>query len=233
MQLKSFAAAVAILAMTATLALAQSPPVKGWTPKAPAEAGTVPPPPPPPEATPPAAATPEPPAPKTITRGAEDPPPAPPVAAPPAGAAPTPPPPPGGGGFAWLEATNPGALAEAMQSSGYRAELTTDDDGDPMIIGTASRSTYWIRFLDCDTPAGCLAVGFYVSYELQRLPELEAINQFNNDFRYIRAAMDPWEQPTMFMDVLMRDGGISRDAFLEYVRLWHAIVPEFENVIGF
>ena len=64
-------------------------------------------------------------------------------------------------------------------------------------------------FLDCDSSLGCLAVEFYLSYDLDQVPSLEQINQFNEDFRYIRASVNQWNQPTMYMDVLMRDGGIA------------------------
>ena len=208
MTLKQIAGAILVGAITATSAVAQSNDVKGWTPKAPqpgAGADT---------------------GPKTISRGPGE----------------TPPPPPGPGptgpGAAppmgdMILATDPAGMQRAMQGAGYRAELTTDNNGNPKIIGSASRSTYWILFLDCDSSVGCLGVEFYVSYDMQTKPSLEQINQFNEDFRYIRASINQYDQPSMYMDVLVRDGGLSKDAFLEYVRLWHAIVPEYENTINF
>ncbi len=177
--------------------------------------------------------------PKTISRGANDPAPGP---GPGPGPVPPPPPPIGGGGgnngpraqgTDMMLANDPQAIQQAMQDAGYHAEMSTDDQGNPKIIGTASRSTYWVLFLDCQSSDGCLGVEFYVSYELDTKPSLETMNQFNNDYRYIRAFTNDDGQPRMMMDVLMRDDGLGKATFLEYLRLWTVIMPSFEDAIGF
>jgi Putative bacterial sensory transduction regulator len=217
MTFREFAGAILIGTMTATTAFGQSTGVKGWTPQAPQPGD---------------GAT----GPKTISRGPGQTPPQPPQPQPPQPPQPAGPTGPSVGQAPagdFLIATDPAGLQRAMQNGGYRAELTTDDNGNPKIVGSASRSTYWVLFLDCDSSVGCLGVEFYVSYDMQTKPSLEQINQFNEDFRYIRASINQYDQPSMYMDVLIRDGGLSQDAFLEYVRLWHAIVPEFEKTINF
>lgn len=217
MNFKSLAGTALILSMSVGSGFAQSNDVKGWTPKpkAPVAGGGDN-------------------APKTITRGDN---PAPP---PGPGANPNPNPNPNPGfnpappaaAFDVLLANDPVGIQQAMMNAGYRAELTTDDQGNPKIIGTASKSTYWILFLDCQASSGCLGVEFYVSYSLDQKPSLEQVNDFNNDFRYIRAFTNDQGQPRMMMDVLVRDGGLDKETFLEYVRLWTVIMPSFEEMIG-
>ncbi|MCR8724222.1 YbjN domain-containing protein [Frigidibacter sp. ROC022] len=206
MNFKSLAGAALILSMASGSAFAQSNDVKGWTPKpkAPIAGGGDN-------------------APKTITRGeSPNPPPGP-------GANQNPGPAPA---FEVVLANDPVGIQQAMMNAGYRAELTTDDQGNPKIIGTASKSTYWILFLDCQASSGCLGLEFYVSYSLDRKPTLEQVDQFNNDFRYIRAFTNKDGQPRMMMDILVRDGGLDKRTFLEYVRLWTVIMPSFEEMIG-
>ena len=214
MILKALASTAFILATTSGLAFAQTADVKGWTPKPKppvASGGTD--------------------APKTITR--EQPP-----AQAGVGANPKPgpkapdQPAEAGPAFEVVMASDAAGIQQAMMDAGYRAELTTDDEGNPKIIGNASASTYWILFLDCESTTGCLGLEFYVSYSLDAKPTLEAVDQFNNDFRYIRAFTNEDGDPRMMMDILARDGGLDKETFLEYVRLWTVIMPSFEEMIG-
>ena len=211
MNFKSLAGTALIMAMAAGSGIAQSNDVKGWTPKpkAPVAGGGGD-------------------APKTITRGDNPTPPPGPGANPNPGVNPGPP----SGGFDVVQANDPVGIQQAMMNAGYRAELTTDDKGNPKIIGTASKSTYWILFLDCQATSGCLGLEFYVSYSLDQKPSLEQVNQFNNDFRYVRAFTNNEGQPRMMMDILIRDGGMDTKTYLEYVRLWTVIMPSFEDMIG-
>jgi hypothetical protein len=218
MNFKALASTALILSMTTGLAFAQSADVKGWTPKP----------------KPPVAGGGGNEGPKTITR--EQPPAQPGVGVNPnpnPNPNPRPPAPPAASaGFEVVQANDPAGIQQAMMNAGYRAELTTDDEGNPKIIGTASQSTYWILFLDCQSSSGCLGLEFYVSYSLDVKPTLEQVDQFNNDFRYIRAFTNDAGDPRMMMDILVRDGGLDKRTFLEYVRLWTVIMPSFEEMIG-
>jgi hypothetical protein len=131
----------------------------------------------------------------------------------------------------WLLATDPGAIRDVLLDAGYRAELTTDDAGNPLIVSEASRSQFWITFLDCQNVAGCLAVEFYVGYSVQQKPPADVVNQFNADFRYIRTYVTG-DVASMAMNVLMQNGGVDVPTFLEYLRLWSVILPEWETAMG-
>jgi len=213
MKVICMAAAVSVLTTGAGLTQGQNE-VKGWVtrPKPPAvdNAGDV-----------------TPGGPKTITRGADD---AAPVNVvnPPAQVEPDRPPAPSGR----LMANDAQGIFDTLRAAGHNVKLETDSQGWPKIVGTASRSTYWILFLDCDTRSGCLGIEFFVSYSLTSKPGLDKINDFNNRFRYIRAFNNAEGNPRMMMDVLMQNEGIDPKTFLEYVRLWGAIMPEFEKLIG-
>jgi hypothetical protein len=57
------------------------------------------------------------------------------------------------------------------------------------------------------------------------------VNQFNADFRYVRAYVSD-DVASMAMNVLMQSGGIDVPTFLEYLRLWSVILPEWETAMG-
>src|SRR5690606_26791801 len=126
-------------------------------PKPPAAGGGVAPPPPPAGGVGVAPPAPGGDGPKSISRGANDPAPRPapgprpsPVVQP--GPSPTPPPPPMvtpdpapmPGNV--LLANDAEAIRQAMEDRGYWVEMSTDDQGNPKLILSASRSTYWILF---------------------------------------------------------------------------------------
>lgn len=130
-----------------------------------------------------------------------------------------------------LLATDPEAIQRVMLDAGYRAELTTDNNGYPLIISESSRSQFWVTFLDCDNPAGCLGVELYVGYTITSKPTADALNNFNASFRYVRAYVSG-DIVAMAMDVLMQNDGIDPATFLEYMRLWTVILPEWETAMG-
>jgi hypothetical protein len=224
MRVHRLAFAGLIAAMVAGAAAAQQNEVKGWITKpkepavAPADQGNDDP-----------ANKP----PRTITRGKSDPAPAPdptPVVNPAPDPAPMPDPAPAPQGD-WLLATEPEAIQRVLLDAGYRAELTTDNSGFPLIVSETSHSQFWISFLECGNAAGCLAVEFYVGYSITQKPPADAVNQFNADFRYVRAYVSD-DVASMAMNVLMQSGGIDVPTFLEYLRLWSVILPEWETAMG-
>lgn len=128
----------------------------------------------------------------------------------------------------WLLATDPEAIRDVMLAAGYAAELTTDDNGAPLIVSQASNSNFWVMFLDCNTPRGCLAVEFYVGYEFSQKPSPDQLNDFNSNFRYVRTYVTG-NVVSMAMDVLMQNGGVDVPTYLEYLRLWSSILTDWER----
>jgi hypothetical protein len=230
MKLSAYCAALALVAVTATGASAQQNEVKGWITKPKAPIADAP-------AEPPAEVAPE--GPKTISRGRNDPAPDPgpdptpvvnpqPDPQPMPFPEPQPEPQPAG---QYLVATDVEAIQRVMQEAGYRAEIQYDEQGYPYIVSDSSRSQYWVLFLDCDNPAGCLGVEFYVGYTITQKVPADSLNSFNSDFRYVRAYSSD-TVVSMAMDVLMQNGGIDVPTFLEYIRLWTVILPEWETRMG-
>ena len=48
-----------------------------------------------------------------------------------------------------VSAANPQSIAAALQSAGYRAELTRDNEGDPLIKSSSSGTDFLVVFYAC------------------------------------------------------------------------------------
>ena len=128
-------------------------------------------------------------------------------------------------------ASDPNSIVQALQAAGYRAELKTDEFGDPQIDSAASGSNFSIFFFDCTDHRDCGAIQFHASYEMDA-PTAERIAEWNRTKRYGCAFISRHNHTTMEMDILLDPGGISRELFLSNVELWSTLQGEFEDHVG-
>ncbi|RVT82175.1 YbjN domain-containing protein [Rhodobacteraceae bacterium CCMM004] len=121
-----------------------------------------------------------------------------------------------------------------MQSEGFIARLEQDDNGWPVITGKISDTPYWVYFLDCaDDGSRCKGVQFHSGYALDREVSLQEMNDFNYGHRYIRAYLNKKGNPRMQMDLLMRDEGMGRETFSQYLDLWRQLIERWEKAMDF
>ena len=130
-----------------------------------------------------------------------------------------------------VTAQNPASVVEALQSAGYRAELTTDKSGDPMIRSTSSGTGFTLFFYGCDKNRSCKTVQFFTGYTDAKVTDLAAINTWNKDKRFGRAYIDGEGDPCVEMDVDLDDGGMSRALFVDNVEFWVRVMADFEKMI--
>lgn len=129
-------------------------------------------------------------------------------------------------------AASPDTIVQALQAAGYRAQLGRDESGNPQIQSAAGGSNFVVYFFDCENGRGCRAVQLHASYEMSA-PSLEQLNAWNRDHRYGRAFVANNNFPTVEMDIdLDSAGGMSRQLFLDNLELFVALVPQFEELIG-
>ena len=65
---------------------------------------------------------------------------------------------------AWADevrSDDPSSLVRVMQNAGYRAELTKDNSGDPMIKSSASGADFAILFYGCKSNRNCTTIQFF------------------------------------------------------------------------
>lgn len=125
----------------------------------------------------------------------------------------------------------PKTLVSALQDAGYKAELTSDSSGDPMIKSSTGGSNFTIFFYGCTDNKDCRTVQFYSGYNDPDNASLREMNDWNRDNRFGRAYTADDGSARVEMDVDMDDGGISKLLFIDNLEFWEIIMSKFEDYI--
>lgn len=134
---------------------------------------------------------------------------------------------------ATITAKAPQAMAKAMQNLGYRAELTINSDGAPLIHSAASGLQFGVYFFGCEAGANCTTVQFYMWLELEQQVNLSVLNEWNRTKRFGTAVRGADGQPYLKMDLNLDFGGITIPAFEDNLALWERLMADFSNKLGF
>jgi len=131
-----------------------------------------------------------------------------------------------------VTATNPQSVAKVLQDAGYRAEMSKDDSGDPMIKSTSSGTNFLVLFYGCKNNANCATVQFFAGYTDPKNGSLAALNEWNAKNRFGRAYLTDSGSARLEMDVDLDDGGMSALLFQDNLEFWVAIMASFEKHIN-
>jgi hypothetical protein len=126
----------------------------------------------------------------------------------------------------------PATLVSALQDGGYKAELTKDDSGDPMIKSSSGGTSFSIFFYGCTDNKECSTVQFYAGFSDPNNASLRAMNDWNRDNRFGRAYLGDDGSARIEMDVDMDDGGISKLLFADNVEFWEVVMSKFEDYVN-
>ena len=129
-----------------------------------------------------------------------------------------------------VQAEAPEAMVALMQELGYRAELTTDGQGDPKIRSAAGGANFSIYFYGCTDHRDCRSVQFSAGFDTKGGVDLLRMNDWNRNNRYGQASLDEEDDPYIEMDILMQ-GGLSRDLFEANLSLWDNMLADFQRHI--
>jgi len=132
-----------------------------------------------------------------------------------------------------VQAQNPQTVVAALQQAGYRAQLATDDTGDPMIRSAANGSDFLVFFYNCTGNADCRTVQFYAGYSEPNSATFETMNAWNRDNRFGRAYLGDDGIARIEMDVDLDDGGMSQGLFEDNVEFWVTVMSRFEDYVGY
>jgi Putative bacterial sensory transduction regulator len=130
-----------------------------------------------------------------------------------------------------VSAQNPQTVVSVMQSAGYRAELTKDGTGDPLIRSSSGGSSFAIFFFGCTKNVNCRTVQFFAGYT-DKKPTLAQMNDWNSKKRFGRAYLSDTGSARVEMDVDLDDGGMSAKLFEDNLEFWVVIMSDFEKHIG-
>lgn len=146
------------------------------------------------------------------------------VAAPPTDAAPVP----------MVRSADPMSIVRLLQEEGYKAKLTVDNTGDPMIESANGGSIFIVLFYGCENHRNCSDVQFRASYDTEdkKGPPVELLNGFNRQYRYGRGYLDKENDPEVDMDVVFHEAGMTTASFKEHLYIWLDTMATFEKHIG-
>jgi hypothetical protein len=133
---------------------------------------------------------------------------------------------------AQMVTANPASVAKVLQANGYRAEVTKDDSGDPMIKSASSGTNFLVLFYGCTNNANCTTIQFFAGYTDADNGSLSAINEWNAKNRFGRAYLSDKGAARLEMDVDLDDGGMSSALFEDNLEFWVAIMSSFEKHIS-
>ncbi len=107
-----------------------------------------------------------------------------------------------------VSAADPKGIVRAMEFAGYDAELSTDEDGDPLIKTDFGTGPGFVYFYGCDdeTHDECDSVQFVAGLDRARPMPAKMISILVNKYRFVAIALDNEGDPWVTWDILTGDG---------------------------
>ena len=127
-----------------------------------------------------------------------------------------------------VDATDPRRVADVVQAAGYRASLTTDSAGDPMIQSALDGTDFVIQFFGCTDNRDCKYLVFRVGF--LGGATLEQMNAWNVDQLAGTAYLDSDGDPGLDYFVSL-EGGVSRENLLDVIDWWRVAMTRFKQHI--
>jgi hypothetical protein len=123
-------------------------------------------------------------------------------------------------------------VAAALQAKGFKAEISKDSGGDPLIRSAADGSNFSIYFYSCDKAERCVAIQFSAGFDLAKGTTLEVVNSWNKDRRFGKAYLDADKDPYLEYDIDVEHGATT-EALENVVDVWESVLPTFKKHIDF
>lgn len=127
-----------------------------------------------------------------------------------------------------VDATDPRQVAALVQEGGYRATLTTDNTGDPMIESALDGTEFVIQFFGCTANTDCRYIVFRAGF--LGGGTLERMNAWNGDQLVGTAYLDGDGDPAIDYFVTL-EGGVSRENLLDAIDWWQVALTKFKQHI--
>jgi len=120
-----------------------------------------------------------------------------------------------------------------LQTWGFRAELSADEDGSPLISSSINGVNYTIFFYGCDDrqPRRCDSIGFSAGFDLSQSLTHAYMNDWNRYNRFGKAYTDDEGNAYLAMNINV-DGGLTEAALRDWLRWWEIGVADYLDYIG-
>jgi len=130
-----------------------------------------------------------------------------------------------------VRSDDPASLARVLQSMGYRAEMTKDNSGDPMIKSTASGTDWAVLFYGCKSNRNCTTVQFFGGFKEPDNGSLSALNKWNAENRFARAYQSDSGSARIEYDLDLDVGGMSAALFRDNVEVFVALLDRYRKYV--
>lgn len=131
-----------------------------------------------------------------------------------------------------VSAADPGAMAEVLEFAGYKATISTDDLGDPMIESELGDWPTRIYFYGCDetTHQGCDAVRLVAGFDRAKPWTSDEVVKISENYRFAAAYLDKDGDPWLAWDIVTGDG-IPTKVFLKSMREFGATLETASTIV--
>ncbi len=130
-----------------------------------------------------------------------------------------------------IMASDPASIIGYFESEGFPATLESDNQGDPLIEVKYFGSSFSVYFYGCDNNADCLSIQFFSGYRTEGSVDIARINEWNTEFRYLRAYLTDEQSSRIEYDIYTGTTGLSKDDFSGAVDNWTRGLQRFEEFI--
>lgn len=122
-------------------------------------------------------------------------------------------------------------VAIVMKKAGYQAELGSNL-GERFLTAELDGYKFMVLPYGCDdTKRNCKSLQFFIAFNPESSPSLEAINAYARENRWGRVYLDKDGDPALEFDLDLEKGGMSEDLFLDNVAYWEAIVQAYAKFV--
>lgn len=130
-----------------------------------------------------------------------------------------------------VRSDDPSSLVRALQDAGYRAELTKDNSGDPMIRSSGSGTDFSILFYGCRSNRNCTTVQLFAGFKDPDNGSLSALNKWNSENRFGRAYQADSGSARLESDLNLDMGGMSAALFKDNIEVFVALADRYRKYV--
>lgn len=130
-----------------------------------------------------------------------------------------------------VTATYPESVVTAIQDMGYKAELTIDSYGDPLIRSASEGVNFNLNFYGCDLDGNnCSDIQFSVAFDVTGGMDYVSMITWNREKTMGKAFLDEENDPVLQHYMVAVDG-MSRATFDETFDFWIMTLSDFTDYI--
>ncbi|MEP9401080.1 YbjN domain-containing protein [Sphingomonas sp. VNH70] len=110
----------------------------------------------------------------------------------------------------------PGNVAAALRTAGYKAEVKVNKSGEPYVQSATNGANFTIDFFECDGLKDCKSFQIWSWYKKDPLLTPALANEWNNRYRFLKVWIDSDGDMREAIDATVV-GGMSQAQFAELV----------------